>query len=167
MKKYLTIILLMVSFSSIYAQNDLVLIFDINEPIVTKNVYKYKRNNINNPSVRQCGVYKIGSDQYCFSYPFFYGLDLKLGIHPPNTPFQTMTRTQAAALYPNAMNAAQLDAAMQVHIDYDYTHPLPNKRRPSTSATVSYLRSFTNIYVIEYLPNNQAKVVKVLIANRF
>ena len=156
--------LLMISFSSIHAQNDLYLIFDINEPIITKNVYKYKRNNINNPNVQQCGVYKIGSDEYCFYYPFFYGLDLKLGVYPLNTPFQTMTRTQATALYPNAMNAAQLDAAMQVHIDYDYTHPLPTRNDPRTSATVGYFRSFDNIYVIEYLPRNQVKVVKVLIA---
>ena len=157
----------MIPFSSMYAQTDLVLIFDINEPKVTKNVYKYIRNQANNPAMYTCAVFKIGTDQYCFSYPFFYGLDLKLGIHPPNTPFQTMTRTQASALYPNAMNAAQLDAAMQVHIDYDYTHPLPTRNDPRTSATVGYFRSFDNIYVIEYLPNNQAKVVKVLIATWF
>ena len=166
MKKYLIMFLLVISLSNVQAQNDLYLIFDVNEPIVTKNVYKYKRNSVNNPSIKQCGVFKI-NDGYYFNYPIYYGLGLELGIHPPNTPFQTMTRTQATALYPNAMNAAQLDAAMQVHIDYDYTHPLPTRNDPRTSATVGYFRSFDNIYVIEYLPRNQVKVVKVLIATWF
>ena len=167
MKKYIIVLLLIAFVSNAYAQNDLYLIFDVNEPKVTKNIYKYIRNNANNPIVSTCAVFKIGTDGYCFSYPFYYGLDLELGIYPPNTPFQIMTRTQAAALYPNAMNAAQLDAAMQVHIDYDYTHPLPTRNDPRTSATISYLRGFANIYVIEYLPRNQVKVVKVIISTWF
>ena len=148
------------------AQNNLYLIFDENEPDVIKNVYKYVGNQLNNPRMKQCGVFKIGTDSYCFSYPFFYGIDLDLAIKQ-GTPVQTMSRAQATTLYPNAMNATQLDAAMQVHIDYDYTHDLVNNRDPSTSATVSYFTGFTNIYVIEYLPNNQAKVVKVEITSGF
>ena len=156
----------MFSISKLYAQNDLYLIFDASEPSIIKNVYKYVGNQINNPQVVECKPFKIGENGYCFGYPYFYGQDLKLKMKL-NTSVRTMTRAQALALYPNAKNATQMDAVMQVHVEYDYLHDLPDPQNPDTSATVSYLRSFTKIFVIEYLPQNQVRIVEVKITNIF
>ena len=165
MKKYIFILFSFLLINKLHAQN-LYLIFDANEPSVTKNVYKYVDNAPSNPRVTECRPFKIGTDGYCFGYPYFYGQRLKLEIRP-NTLIQTMTRTQALALYPNAKNATQMDAVMQVHVEYDYLHDLPDPQNPDTSATVSYLRSFTKIFVIEYLPQNQVRIVEVKITNIF
>ena len=169
MKKYLLIALFSLVGITAKSQNqgaNLYLIFNVNEPDVIKNVYKYVGNQPNNPTMVQCGVFKIGTDLYCFSYPLFYGLDLDFTAKQ-GAPTQTMSRTQATALYPNAMNATQLDAFMQPYIETDYTTELTNSQTEEDSATIRYFRSFANIYVIEYLPNNQAKVVNVLISTAF
>ena len=166
MKKYIFILFCLFSISKLYAQNDLYLIFDPNESSVTKNVSKYMGNAPNNPQVMECRPAKINTNGYSFGYPYFYGTELDLKMKP-NTPIQTMTRVQALALYPNAKNATQMDAVMQVHVEYDYLHDLPDPQNPDTSATVSYLRSFTKIFVIEYLPQNQVRIVEVKITNIF
>jgi hypothetical protein len=145
------------------AQNqgtNLYLIFNINEPDVIKNVYKYVRNNIDNPRMQECGVFKTGTNGFCFSYPFYYGRDLKL---IEKTVIQTITISQVASLYPQARTAVQLDLDMQPAIDYDYQYPIRNLRNLNDAKTIKYLKSFDKIVVIEYLPNGTAKVVECVI----
>ena len=103
MKKYIFILFCLFSISKLYAQNDLYLIFDASEPSVTKNVYKYVNNQINNPCIMECRPAKIGTNGYCFGYPYVYGTELDLEMKP-NTPIRTMTKAQALALYPSNVN---------------------------------------------------------------
>ena len=153
----------MISFSGTSAQNDLYLIFDKTTPYVVKNLYKNARNNVNNPRLQGCGMFKVNED-YVYFYAWYYGIDLRLLPNPVATA-QMMTQAQALALYPNARTAAQFDLQMQPYIDHDYITPLPNKYRKNTSATITYIRSFQRIFVIEFLPNNQAKVIECLITS--
>ena len=164
MKKYIIIlVLLLITANKGFSQNNLYLIFDINEPDVVKNVYKNARNNVNDPRMRGCAMFMSGNE-YIYMYMWYYGIDLRLVPNPTATA-QMMTQAQALALYPQARTAAQFDLQMQPYIDYDYITPLPNRYRKSTSATITYLRSFTRIFVIEFLPNNQAKVIECVITS--
>ena len=83
---------------------------------------------------------------------------------------QTIAISQIASLYPTARTAAQLDQDMQPAIDYDYTHQLDiysGAQKYSEAHTIQYLNSFDKIFVIEYLPNGNAKVVECKITTMF
>ena len=167
MKKYIMIALLLFLGISANAQNqgtNLYLIFNVNELDVIKNVYKYLRRPVSRPRMQQCGVYKIGNDEFCFWYPIYYGHSLKL-TPKQGTITQTISISQIASLYPTARTAAQLDLDMQPAIDYDYANPVPVptgelEGNARNSRSVQYLRSFDKIFVIEHLPNGTTKVVE-------
>ncbi len=174
MKKYLLTALLLFLGINVNAQNqgvNLHLIFNVNEPDVIKNVYKYLRRPVSRPRMQQCGVYKIGNDEFCFWYPIYYGHSLKLTPKQGAT-VQTISISQIASLYPTARTATQLDLDMQPAIDYDYANPvlIPAGALEGNSAnshTVQYLDSFDKIFVIEHLPNGTAKVVECEITTRW
>ncbi len=168
MKKTILIITFFLILGEVVAQNqgtNLYLILNENEPTVIKNVYKYVRNNINNPRMKECGVSKLDSDLYHIHYPFYYGLGLtlreKVGIS-----IQNISISQVASLYPQARTAAQLDLDMQPAINADYVLPRKSVRNLNDANTIKYLRSFDKIFVIEYLPNGTAKVVECNITSR-
>ena len=149
------------------AQNqgaNLYLIFNINEPDVVKNVYKYVRNNINNPRMKECGISKLSDGTYFIQYPVYYGLDLEL-TPKQGIAVQTVSISQVASLYPTARTAAQLDLDMQPAIDADYLLPRKNLRQLHNAHTIKYLQSFDKIFVIEYLPDGTAKVVECRITS--
>jgi hypothetical protein len=167
MKNLLIIPLLFLS-SFTFAQN-LYLVFDPNEPDVTKDVRKYlgKRGSTT-PIMRTCGVIKISEYYYSYHYYFYSGQGLKLKKVNKTTPvYTTVVATQNPNLYPNAMNGAQLDQAMQSIIEQEYAMTAPFPKNPEDYPTVQYFEQFQKIFVIEYLGNGQAQVVEVEIANSF
>jgi hypothetical protein len=152
--------------TSAFAQN-LYLIYDPSEPIVTKDVRKYIGNRgKTTPVMKQCGVGKLLSGVYSFGYPVYSGQGLKLQ-KGGKTPIAYMTVVQSQSLYPNAMNGAQLDQAMQSIIEQEYAMTAPFPKNPEDYPTVQYFEQFQKIFVIEYLGNGQAQVVEVEIANSF
>jgi hypothetical protein len=117
--------------------------------------------------MKQCGVGKVGEYHYLYGYPVFSGQDLELQKVGKSTPvYTTVVATQNSNLYPNPMNGAQLDQAMQPVIDQEQamTAPFPKQH---LYPTVQYFKQFQKIFVIEYLGNGQAQVVEVRIMNRF
>lgn len=161
MKNILILLLLLIS-NTAFSQN-LYLIFDPTEPIVTKDVRKYLRRT--NAVIKGCGVFKLNDGSYSFGYPWYGGIGLELEKKDGTTPV-SMTVAQSQSLYPNAMNAAQFDLHMQPIINQQYvlTPPFP---KPSNTATALYLKQFQKIFVIEYLGNGQAKVVEARISSAF
>ncbi len=168
MKKYFLIFLFLFMGIKANGQNqgtNLYLIFNPNEPNITKDIHKYLRRSDRISRMQECGVSKLTGGTYFIQYPVYYGLDLELTPKQGAT-MQTINISQVASLYPQARTAAQLDMDMQPSIDYDYNHPIRNQRRLFDAKTISYLRSFDKIFVIEYLPNGTAKVVECDITSR-
>ncbi len=162
MKNILIILLLCIS-NIAFSQN-LYLIYDPTEPIVTKDVRKYIGHH-GNAVMKQCGVGKLGNYGYSFGYPWYGGVGLQLKKKTDIAPV-SMTVAQTQSLYPNAMNATQLDQLMQPIIDQQYalTAPFP---QPENRPSVLYFEQFQKIFVIEYLGNGQAQVVEVRITSAF
>jgi hypothetical protein len=150
-----------------FAQN-LYLIFNPNEPIVTKDVRKYIwLRGTTTPVMKQCGMGKIQEYYYSFGYPVYAGTGLMLKKKEGTMPV-SMTIAESQVLYPNAKNGAQLDQALQPAIEFDFdVNNEPESGEFKDFATVKYFKQFAKIFVIEYLPNGQAQVVEVRIMNRF
>jgi hypothetical protein len=155
-------------FSNTVSGQNLHLVFDPNEPDVTKDVRKYIwLRGSTTPVINQCGVGKIKDYYYFFGYPIYAGTDLELMKKEGTVPV-SMTIAQSQALYPNAKNGAQLDQALQPAIEFDFdVNNEPESGEFKDFATVKYFKQFAKIFVIEYLPNGQAQVVEVRIMNRF
>ena len=163
-----TFLLITVSATAQNQGTNLYLTISLNETVVVKNVYKYVRNNINNPRMKGCRMDKMilnsSSCIYFMQYPVYYGLDLEL-TPKQGVAVQTVAISQVASLYPTARTAAQLDLDMQPAIDADYLLPRKNLRQLHNAHTIKYLQSFDKIFVIEYLPDGTAKVVECRITS--
>lgn len=165
MKKYILFLFVLFLYTQVFSQ-ELYLIFDESTPIVTRDVRKHLGlRGITEPQMAGCYQSK-SFDEYYYRYFWIYGSPLKLKPKKDAVP-QIIQRSQISTLYPNAKTWQQLDQDIQPDIEWDYENPRKFGRGRKDIRTIKFFLNFQKIYVIEYLPNNQAKVIQVKITTTF
>lgn len=159
MKNLILILFFFLPFKVLFAQ-DLYLIYNPDEPVVTKDVSKYL--GWNEPVISQLRVDKDPYRSiYFFAYPLFGGYPLQMK-KKADTAVQTITMS-VLSNYPTK-TITELDTEMQPLIEADYSNPLTDSWGRGEIRTISYFAAYEHLYVIELDPdNNQAYIVEVII----